>query len=337
MKIIKVILITLIVLVAIVATVGFLSPSHVRVERSLVIKTPSEIIFMQVNNLKNWQKWSPWYQMDTAMKMEYNQIPAGEGAGYKWSSTNSKVGSGDMTITSSTKDSISTAMNFMEHGIARAKFIFSKQDSSTKVSWIMESDMGMNPIGRIYGLFMDKKVGPDFEKGLANLKKLAESIPVKQKRKYEVKEEDAAEKIYIIKKDSLEWAEISAFYQKNLLVMFEAMTKAKLEMAGSPSGLFFTWDTVNKTTVMAAAIPVKGNAKTKVKGFETLIVPARKNLHIEYHGGYFGIGAAHNTIRDYMEEKALIKLLPIVEEYVTDPSKEPDSTKWLTNVFYPVK
>jgi hypothetical protein len=38
-----------------------------------------------------------------------------------------------------------------------------------------------------------------------------------------------------------------------------------------------------------------------------------------------------------MEEKALIKLLPIVEEYVTDPSKEADSTKWLTNVFYPVK
>ena len=271
------------------------------------------------------------------MKMEYNQIPAGAGASYKWWSTNSKVGSGDMTITASAQDSISTAMNFMEHGVARGKFVFSKKDSMTKVTWIMESDLGMNPIARIFGLFMDKMLGPDFEKGLSNLKQLAESIPVKPKNKYEVKEEDAAEKIYIIKKDSVGWSEISAFYQKNLSAMFEAITKKKLEMDGAPSGLFFTWDTVNKSTVIAAAIPVKGNSKTKVKGFETLVVPARKNLHVAYQGGYFGIGAAHNAMRDYMEEKALIKLLPIVEEYVTDPSKEADSTKWLTNVFYPVK
>ena len=337
MKIIKRILITLIILAAIVATVGFLSPRHIHVERSLIMKAPSEIIFSQINILKNWKKWEPWYQMDTAMKMEYNQIPAGAGAGNKWSSTNSKVGSGDMTITSSTPDSISTAMNFMEHGVATGKFVFVKKDSMIKVTWIMESDLGMNPIGRIFGLFMDKMMGADFEKGLANLKHIAESIPVKPKSKYDVKEEDAPEKVYIVKRDSLGWAEISAFYQKNLPAMFEAMTKAKLEMAGAPSGLFFKWDTINKSTIMAAAIPVKGNAKTKVKGYETLILPVGKNLHIEYHGGYYEIGSAHNSMHDYINEKGFIQGSPIIEEYVSDPSKEADSSKWITNVFYPVK
>ena len=340
MKFIKVILITLVFLVAIAATIGFLSPSHVRVERSLVMKAPSEIVFSQINILKNWKKWSPWYQMDSAMKMEYNEIPAGAGAGYKWSSKNPKVGSGDMTITSSTKDSISTAMNFMEHGIARAKFIFSKKDSSsTKVTWVMESEMGMNPIGRIFGLFMDKMMGPDFEKGLSNLKQVAEAIPTgpKKYRGYEVKEEDSPAKIYIVKKDSVSWSKVAEFYQTNLPAIYAAIEKAKLEMAGAPSGLFFKWDSINKNTLMAAGIPVKGDSKTKVKGFETVVISSGMNLHIIYKGGYSKIADAHFAMDDYMKEKSLLQGSPVIEEYVSDPSKEADSSKWITNIFYPVK
>jgi hypothetical protein len=35
--------------------------------------------------------------------------------------------------------------------------------------------MGSNPLNRWFGLMMDRLVGPDFEAGLANLKRLAES------------------------------------------------------------------------------------------------------------------------------------------------------------------
>lgn len=339
MKFIKIILLTLVFLVATAATIGFLSPSHVRVERSLVMKAPREIVFTQVNILKNWKKWSPWYQMDSAMKMEYSKIPAGPGAGYKWSSTNEKVGSGDMTITFSTQDSITTAMNFMEHGIARAKFVFTKKDSSTKVTWTMDSDMGMNPIGRIFGLFMDKMLGPDFEKGLSNLKQVAEAVPTgpKKYRGYEVKEEDAMEKIYIVKKDSVAWNKVAEYYQNSLPEIYKAIKKAKLDTAGAGVGLFFKWDSITKTTLMAAGVPVKGNSKTKVKGFETVLIPPGMNLHITYHGGYSKMANAHFAMSDYINEKAFIQGSPVIEEYVADSSKEADSSKWITNIFYPVK
>jgi hypothetical protein len=29
--------------------------------------------------------------------------------------------------------------------------------------------------------------------------------------------------------------------------------------------------------------------------------------------------------------------MPVIEQYVTDPGQEPDSSKWLTRVFYPVE
>ena len=38
----------------------------------------------------------------------------------------------------------------------------------------MDTDMGKNPIGKFFGLMMDKMVGPDFERGLNNLKSLCE-------------------------------------------------------------------------------------------------------------------------------------------------------------------
>jgi len=39
----------------------------------------------------------------------------------------------------------------------------------------MEGDLGRSPLNRWFGLFMDKLVGPDFEAGLANLKRLSEA------------------------------------------------------------------------------------------------------------------------------------------------------------------
>lgn len=337
MKIIKGILVAIVLIAAIITVVGFLSPSQVQVIRSLKINTPSEVIHAQINNLKNWNNWSPWYKMDTAVIIDYNGIDAGPGASYAWASENRNVGTGDMTIISSSKDSIILTMNFMENGSGTAIFTFMGSDSSTLVAWTMRMDMGGNPIKRAFGLLMDKMLGPDFEKGLTNLKSFTESIPVKPERKFEVLEEELTERIYIIKRDSIPMDSIHSFYEKNLFAIFEAVGKAKLEVAGAPSGLYFAWDGATKTTIMASAIPVKGNAKTKVKGFETYVVPAGKNLRIAYLGGYSSIGMAHMEMDAYMKENNLLQGIPVIEEYVSDPGKEPDSTKWLTNIIYPVK
>jgi Polyketide cyclase / dehydrase and lipid transport len=43
----------------------------------------------------------------------------------------------------------------------------------TQVVWTMQADMGLNPIGRVMGLFMDRIVGPTFEVGLKNLSNLS--------------------------------------------------------------------------------------------------------------------------------------------------------------------
>jgi hypothetical protein len=39
----------------------------------------------------------------------------------------------------------------------------------------MRGDLGHNPLNRWFGLFMDKMVGPDFDEGLANLRRISET------------------------------------------------------------------------------------------------------------------------------------------------------------------
>jgi uncharacterized protein YndB with AHSA1/START domain len=175
MKLLKRLIFCLIGLVCLLLVISFFLPSKVHVERTLAINVPPEKLFEQVNTLKNWEKWSPWHKLDPNMKLEYAGPPLGLGAKYSWESKQRNVGSGTLTITESVPHkSIQTAMDFQGQGLATGNFRFEKNQEATQVTWSMETDMGKNPIGKFFGLMMEKMVGADFEKGLNNLKSLCE-------------------------------------------------------------------------------------------------------------------------------------------------------------------
>ena len=120
---------------------------------------------------------------------------------------------------------------------------------------------------------------------------------------------------------------------ENLPKIFGKLAEAKAEMAGQPFGLFYDYNEKTQITDMAAAIPVKEKAAIE-KGFTTIEIPAQKALLINYYGSYHGTGAAHIAMEKYINANGLKTGLPAMEEYITDPTTEPDSSKWLTKVYY---
>lgn len=46
-------------------------------------------------------------------------------------------------------------------------------DTGARVTWTVTSDMGYNPVFRIFGLFMDRTLGKAYEFGLKNIASLA--------------------------------------------------------------------------------------------------------------------------------------------------------------------
>jgi hypothetical protein len=176
---IKKILIGLAVVIIVFVVVVALQSSHYRVERSATMNAPASVVFAQVNDFHKWNAWSPWAKIDPAMKQTFDGAPAGTGAGYAWVG-NSEVGEGRMTITEShPSDLIKIKLEFLKPFAATSDtvFTFKPEGNQTKVTWTMDGDK--NFMAKAIHMFMniDKMVGGDFEKGLAQMKTVAESAP----------------------------------------------------------------------------------------------------------------------------------------------------------------
>lgn len=168
-------------LLVLLVLVAFLLPGKMHVERSLVIKAGAEPVFNQVNTLKNWEKWSPWHQMDSTMQVSYQGPAAGTGASYSW--VGEQMGTGSLEIRESKPNQqILTALHFGGMGTSYATYTFEPVAEGTKVTWAMDSDAKDAPWtwyvpSKYFSLFMGDLLGKDFEKGLNSLKQVVESQP----------------------------------------------------------------------------------------------------------------------------------------------------------------
>lgn len=171
----KLLIVLLLIIVAFVAVVA-MQPSDFRVSRSATIAAPPAVVFGHVNNLKQWNDWSPWAKRDPNMKTTYEGPESGEGAVYAWAG-NQEVGEGRMTITASRPaEAVEMKLEFLKpmEATNEVEFKFAPEGDQTRVTWSM---LGRNNfVGKAFCLFMDmdKMVGGDFEKGLADLKTISE-------------------------------------------------------------------------------------------------------------------------------------------------------------------
>jgi len=175
MKILKRILVILAVLVGLIIVVGFLSPREQHVERSTSIKASPEVVFEQINDLRNWEKWSPWIKLDPTTELKYSEPSSGAGAYYTWSSNNDQVGKGKLAITAVEVNSIvRTKLDFEGMNPSTGYFKFEPGEGGTKLTWAFDADMGSNPFYRVMGLMMDKMMEKPFNEGLAGIKEISE-------------------------------------------------------------------------------------------------------------------------------------------------------------------
>jgi hypothetical protein len=169
----------IVVLCVMFVAVVAMRPSAFRVVRSAVITAPVSAVFAQVNDFHNWQAWSPWAKIDPAIKQTYAGAPAGTGAIYSWVG-NGQVGQGTMTLTESRPNEfIRIKLEFHKpfKAMNTAEFTFKPEGDQTVVSWSMEGRK--NFLVKAFGLFLslDKMLGSEFEKGLANMKAVVEAAP----------------------------------------------------------------------------------------------------------------------------------------------------------------
>ena len=173
----KKILIIIVGLLAVLAIVIQFQPPTFSVTRAATIGAPAEKVFELVNDFHNWEKWSPWLELDPSSKTTFSGSPSGKGAIFAWVG-NDAVGEGKMTIIASEPSThIAIELEFIKPfaSVAQNTFTFTSKPDATEVSWTMSGEN--NFLSKAYCLFMggmETQLGPDFEKGLAGLKTAAE-------------------------------------------------------------------------------------------------------------------------------------------------------------------
>lgn len=172
----KKIFLGLLIALAIFAVVAAMQPDEMQVTRTATINAPAEKIFEQVNNLRNWNAWSPWAKLDPNAKETFEGPEAGVGAVMRWAG-NFDVGEGSMTITQSRPaELVQFKLDFVKpmQGTNMAEFAFKPVGNGTEVTWSMSGKKNFMAKAMSLIFNCEKMVGEQFEKGLANLKGLAE-------------------------------------------------------------------------------------------------------------------------------------------------------------------
>lgn len=152
--------------IAALAVATLALPRHVTIERTAMIEATAESVIELAASNTGYQTFNPYKDLDPNLHVEMFGPATGVGSGFSFQS---KDGAGQQTVAAVTADQVTFALDLGPLGQPTQAISAVPSDGATKVTWSMDMDLGMNPVFRVMGLFMDGMIGSNFELGLANI------------------------------------------------------------------------------------------------------------------------------------------------------------------------
>ncbi len=327
MKLLKWIGIVIASIALIIVVGGLLLSDKGHVARTGFVDASPRQVHALVNDLSLIKSWSPWLAMDTNAVLTFSGPTSGVGAKYTWVSE--KLDNGSYTIASSTPEKVEIDLVFGQMEPALATFTLTPKGNGTEVTWTLDTDAKGNIFSRWFNVMLDMMVGPDFEKGIANM--TAPSKKIAMGRIVQMEEYTCEGGFGLGIRSTIKASEIGTTLARNYAAIMQFMAQNNIAMEGFPMAIYHTWD--GATTDMEAVIPIKAPAK----GNETIhpvLLDKGPMIIAHYYGPYEGSAMAHAACDTWLKEHGKTARSAPFEEYVTDPGTEKDPMKWLTKVYY---
>jgi effector-binding domain-containing protein len=328
----KFIVISLAVLIlGIYLAMCMMTPAGYRYKNEIKITGPYKMIYVMVNDVKDWTKWNSWKKSDPDLKISLGGRELHIGANFTFES--SDLGEGYAEILDAYQDSLISAKIKASKIPNPILFSFQIIPEGTKSVYVnCNARMtGLVPFwkrGMYFGI--QKKLDRLFDEDLQGMKTYVENLVSGdfgvEKTIYEGQK-------YFGKIDMVVNSKIPQFYAKQYPRIYQMLDSLGIEITGPPAGLILDWEAKTGLVAIAAVLPV-GVKMKHIPGFSYFEVPRAECLHLKNFGNYTTLRAAHAKLNYIMDNSPYTLGVPIIEEYVTSPSQEPDTSKWLTNVYY---
>lgn len=307
------------------------------VERSKVIQSPRVTVFNYINDYRNWENFGSWKTDDPKMIFIYPQQTIGKGGSYSWKG---QEGDGIIkTVAVTDHQSIRQKMDY-DGTVSEVFWTFKDTVGGTKVTWRSKGNMGFG--FKIYSTFnggADKIIGTIYERSLVNLDKSLDY----EINTFHIKIDGVVKKLgtyYIEQRIVSKISNVS----KNLRIMLPKLIyffkKNKITIHGKPFVIYHAFDMAKRTTDMSVCIPVAQQVSIspgsdvnagKLDSFQA--------LKATLTGDYSHLQEAWNKTFEHMKKTNIIQdeTSPYVEMYSVNMVQEKHPSKWVTNVYIPVK
>lgn len=335
MKFLKWLGIILLIVLALFLIIPLFLPSSFHIERSIIIEKPVSVVFKTATDMNLRSEWDPWLEMEPNAEMKITMNPEIVGSGYSWKGK--IIGEGRITI-----------MEFIpnEHIKSKIEFLvpqsmesdvfwdFEENNEGTKTTWAFEGTLSY-PLEKWSGLFMDKFMGPQFEKGLSNFRVLVESLPdmVGKTGEISIGQFDGMYALTI--KEECTTDKITGKMMEIYSSLMKYLKNNNTEISGSPFTIYLPSEKEG-FIILECGLPVdkKIAGKDKITYKE---LPAGRIVTASHFGHFNTVKTTYEAIQNYITKNNLEINGSPWEIYITDPMKEPDEKKWETKVYFPIK
>jgi len=336
----KKIAIVILALLVLLIVASFFLPRRIHVERSATIGAPPSTVFTLVNSFKRFNEWSPWVEKDPKATYTYSGPGAGVGAKIAWVGDPNTVGTGSQEIVESRPHTlVRNRLEFTGEGPSDATMTLQAEGTSTKATWALDTDLGWNPVSRYFGLFFDRMIGPDFEKGLVNLKALAEKQPKVDLTglSAEVVEVKSVPIAFVSATSAADPQGMATAIGGSLSQVKLFMSQSGLTQAGPPITINTKWGDGSYAFDAGIPIdrlpgePVPGDSPVKIKG--TYAGLAARAVH---RGAYGSMPRTYEQLYAWVAINGYTPAGDPWDEYTTDPARVSES-ELVTNVYLPIR
>ncbi len=161
---------TITTIIAAIVLIALLLPRKVVVTRQADVAMRPVDVIARVASTDGFQTFNPYRTTDPDLKITPFGPTEGVGSGFRFEG---KEGRGTQTVTKVTANSVTHLIDLGAMGKPVQTIEAEANTAGSQVTWTVTSDMGFNPIFRIFGLFMDRMLGKTYELGLKNIEALA--------------------------------------------------------------------------------------------------------------------------------------------------------------------
>ena len=314
-----------------------------QVEETKVITAPVEMVFQEVNELKNWENWEPWSVEANDMIIEYGAKTSGDSATYSWKSES--AGDGEIkTIAAKPYSEIEQEITFKTsfgESTSDVYWEFKEIENGTEVTWGIKGHQSF--MEKLAFTFQEQSISemmrPKFQKGLNNM----ESVILNKMDKYTINVDGVIQHgggYYMYTTTASKISQVDEKMAPMFTEVSTYMDENGIEKNGNPFVLYNEWNETSGTAIFSAGIFTSSEVITPAES-EILngFIPNQKVLKTTLKGDYKNLKEAWDTAYKYIADNNLEVMQDAqnFEVHLTSPDQVANPAKWITHLYIPVK